>query len=310
MTDSSIRVRPATRDDFEAIERVAAANDEPTTAPRWPGYLYLDHLLETATLLVAERDGKITGFAGAAIVGGRRPAAHVTDLFVDPAAHGQGAGGRLLRGLFEAIDVTDWTTSSSSDARAMTLYVRAGMQPLWPVLYLEAPLILPEVAPPGGGRRPGSDRGPGGVRTRDLDPAVASTLELEWSGRDFAAQYRHWSSRPGGTAFVVEVDGRAVAVGAARDGRMGPGRVLDHLAMAPDAEPGPALVAALESDAVRGTSSELDPGARLTFAIPGPSPAVARLLASAWRITDHDTFCATAPDLVAPARIVPDPSLG
>ena len=61
-----------------------------------------------------------------------------------------------------------------------------------------------------------------------------------------------------------------------------------------------------------GTSPdpEPEPAARLTFAVPGPSPAVALLLSLGCRITDHDTFCATDPDLVEPARLVPDPSFG
>ncbi|MCI0581986.1 MAG: GNAT family N-acetyltransferase [Chloroflexi bacterium] len=307
MPDSPILVRQATPADFEAIERVAAANDEPTTGGRWPGYLYLEHLRAEATLLVAVRDGRVIGYAGAAAVGGRRPAAHVTDLFVDPAVHGQGAGKRLLGGLFLEVDVPAWTTCSSADPRALTLYVRAGMQPRWPVLYLDAPLHLsaPDLA---------GDWWPSRARARGLDPAAASGLETGWSGRDFAVQYRHWASRPGGLAFAIEVDGRAVAVGAARDARSGPGRALDHLAIAPEADPVRALFAALASDAVRdgarSGSGEPDPAARLTFTLPGPHPAIGLLLGLGARITDHDTFCATDPDLVDPAHLVPDPSFG
>jgi hypothetical protein len=187
------------------------------------------------------------------------------------------------------------------------------MQPSWPILYLNAPLNLPVPDTAG-------DSWPRRARSRNVDPGAASALELEWSGRDFAVHYRHWAARPGGVAFTVEADGRPVAVGAVRDGRMGPGRVLDHLAIAPDADPTPALVAAFTSTAVRGTSADPgpadpdpadpDPAARLTFAVPGPSPAVALLLSLGCRITDHDTFCATDPDLFDPARLVPDPSFG
>jgi len=307
MPDPAIQVRPATPADFEAIERVAAANDEPTTGGRWPGFLYLEHLLVEATLLVAVHDGQVIGYGGAAVVGGRRPAAHVTDLFVDPAAHGQGAGKRLLRGLFLEVDVPAWTTCSSADPRALTLYVRAGMQPLWPVLYLDAPLNMPAPEITG-------DWWPSRARARVLDPEAASALETGWSGRDFAVQYRHWAARPGGVAFAIEVDGRAVAVGVARDERTGPGRVVDHLAIAPEADPVPALFAALASDTVRdgarSGSGEPDPTARLTFTLPGPHPAIGLLLQLGARITDHDTFCTTDPDLVDPGRVVPDPSFG
>ncbi|HEX5591661.1 MAG TPA: GNAT family N-acetyltransferase [Candidatus Limnocylindrales bacterium] len=301
MPEAEIHVRPATSRDFEAIERVAVANDEPTTAPGWPGWLYLEHLLATATVLVAERDGALLGYGGAAVVGGRRPAAHVTDLFVDPAAHGRGVGGQLLRGLVAAVPVPDWTTCSSSEPRALTLYVRAGMRPIWPVMYLDGPVT----SPPGG---------PAGARSVVMAPDEAAGLELGWSGRDFVTQYRHWAARPGGSAFRVEVGGRVAAVGAAREGRMGPARVLDHLAISPSADPGATLVAALATDAVRGryadADTDPDPAIRLKLALAGPSPAVPQLLGLGFRITDHDTFCATDPALVDTARIVPDPSFG
>jgi ribosomal protein S18 acetylase RimI-like enzyme len=301
MPDPEIRVRPATPADFEAIERIAAANDEPTLAPLWPGYLYLEHLLAEATILVAERDGAIVGYAGAAVVGGRRTAAHVTDLFVHPTAHGQGAGGRLLRELVAAVDADAWTTSSSSDPRALTLYVRAGMRPLWPILYLDGPLAAIGLVGAIDGLAAASF---------PMAPEAASALELAWTGRGFGPHYRHWAGRPGGTAFRVEAGGRAVAVGAVRGGRMRPGRVLDHLAIAPDADPGAVLPAALATDAVRGPYAAPDPDVRLRLAVAGPNPALPTLLSLGYRITDHDTFCATDPDLVDPARVVPDPSFG
>jgi GNAT superfamily N-acetyltransferase len=301
MPETEVEVRPASAGDFEAIERIAGANGASTTSPSWPDWLYLDHLMSSATLLVAERAGAVVGFAGAAVVGGRRPAGHVTDLFLDPPAQGAGIGKHLLRDLFLAVDVTAWTTCSSADPRALTVYARAGLQPLWPVLYLEMPLNVP--APDVTG-----DWWPARAGSREVDPAVAAALELHWSGRDFSAQYVHWVSRPGGLAFRVEVDGRPIAVGVVRDARIGPGRVLDHLAVAPYADPWLAVVAALQSQAVRGTT--VDPTARLTFAVAGHQPAVGSLLALGGRITDHDTFCATDATLVDPARVVIDPSFG
>jgi GNAT superfamily N-acetyltransferase len=304
MPDAQITIRPAGPSDFESIEGIAAANGEATTTPGWPGWLYLEHVLANGTLLVAERDGTLLGYAGAAIVGGRRPAAHVTDLFVDPRAHGGGTGGRLLRALMATVPVDAWTTCSSSDPRAQTLYVRAGMRPLWPVMYLEGPLHADEL-----GAEPGA---PSGARSVALAADEAADLELRWSGRDFGAHYRHWAGRPGGGAFRVEVGGAAVAVGAARNGRLGPGRVLDHLAVAPETDPGPALLASLSTTAVRGGSVDAAPDAApsLRLALAGPNPVLPHLVALGFRITDHDTFCATDPRLVDPARIVLDPSFG
>src|SRR5262245_56541750 len=66
MPDAPLTVRPATPADFEAIERIAVANEEPTVSVGWPGYFYLGHLHYAAPLRVAEAGGAILGF-------GRRP---------------------------------------------------------------------------------------------------------------------------------------------------------------------------------------------------------------------------------------------
>jgi GNAT superfamily N-acetyltransferase len=283
MHGSPIRVRAARPADRTAIERVAAANDEPTTAPSWPGFLYLDHLLAEATLLVAETDGTVVGFAGAALAGGRRPAAHITDLFVDPARHGQGVGGQLIAALRAACGVDDWTTCSSSDRRAQALYLRSGLRAWWPVVYLL-------------GVAAGEAREPDGLLR--LTPAAAAALELSWSGRDFTTHYGHWAGRPGGFCFRTA----AGLVGVLRAGRTGPGHVLDHAAIAPDADP---VEAVLDATARLGT-----PGLPLRLSLPGPSPALPRLLERGFRIDDADTFCATDSGLVDPTRVVIDPSLG
>ena len=300
MLHPAIGIRPATAGDFEAIERIAAANDEATTAPSWPGYLYLEHLLTAGTLCVAVRGGVVVGYAGAMVVGGRRPAAHVTDLFVDPGAQGRGVGSRLLKALMAVIDVPDWTTSSSADPRALTLYARAGMVPLWPVLYVDAPLGAELVE-----RRQD-------VAVTAVAAEAAAGFELRWSGRDFSVHYRHWAARPGATVFRVELAGRTAAVGIVREGRLAAGRTIDHLAVAPSADPGGTLLAALSSAVVRGPEAGAggDAQARLRLAVPGPNPALPYLLALGFRILDQDTFCASDSGLVDPLRVVPDPSFG
>lgn len=292
MTKLETRIRPAGPGDLAAIEAIAAANEESTLGPRWPGYLYLEQLLHDATLLVAEREGRIVGFGGAATVGGRRPAAHVTDLFVDPAFHGRGVGGPLLRALREVVAVPDWTTCSSDDPRARSLYLRAGMRACWPVVYLRGPA-------------PVERRSTATIAT-PAAPAEASAIEHSWTGRHFGRAWDDWAARAGGVAFRLEVDRRVVAVGVARDERDGPGRVLEHLAVAPTASPASTLVAALATEIVAGGGP--DPIVKL--AVPGPASAIPVLLERGFRIVDADTWCASRPDLVDPDRVVIDPSRG
>lgn len=63
----------------------------------------------------------------------------LTDLFVDPVRHGTGIGRALLAALWPAEDREPARfTFASHDPRAMPLYVRAGLIPYWPLLYLQA----------------------------------------------------------------------------------------------------------------------------------------------------------------------------
>ena len=65
----------------------------------------------------------------------RAGVAHLADLFVLPERFGQGIRGQLLAEILG--DAAMRTTFASSDPRALPLYVRNGMIPLSPNLYLE-----------------------------------------------------------------------------------------------------------------------------------------------------------------------------
>ena len=72
---------------------------------------------------------------GLAAVVERSGVTHLADLFVLPDRFGRGIGGRLLAMILG--DATRRTTFASSDPRALPLYVRNGMIPWWPNLYLD-----------------------------------------------------------------------------------------------------------------------------------------------------------------------------
>ena len=140
-------IRPATEDDVAGDRR----------ASRWPrrGFggaaappglraAHIRQALQRGTVHVAQIDGAIVGF-GSTVDTGR--ALHLADLFVDrdvPGSRASAAG--CSRGLFG--DRWPRTTFASDDPRAMPLYIRAGMSPLWPNVYVTADeRFLPEVAP-------------------------------------------------------------------------------------------------------------------------------------------------------------------
>src|SRR5579859_1520677 len=125
-------LRPARETDLEAIYRVVYINDvndvdDPPPPP--PGHLTaLAHILREGRLALAEEDGQVVAFAGAIT---RGDVHYLTDLFVLPDLQ----SAQLGKGLLEQVMPRDGRvrcTMSSTDPRALALYIRSGMQPQWP----------------------------------------------------------------------------------------------------------------------------------------------------------------------------------
>ena len=269
-------IRRATAADLGAIDAVHRAHDDPPpgAAALEPGshLVYFGHVLERGLVLVAELDGRVVGF-GASVDTGR--AVHLADLFVLPEFLGRGIGGRLLAGVFE--DRWPRTTFASDDPRALPLYVRAGMRPYWPNLY---------VIGDGRSLEPGDDL--------VVEPAEATTvaeIEQGWTGVDRSADHARWATRRGNRPFVIRSGSdEPVAVGHARDRVRGSGRWLDRLIAVPGIDTSAAIVAALRD----GSPEDGAIGA----CIAGPNPVLLRLLDAGFRIADHDTFMASDPSLL------------
>lgn len=292
-------IRLATMDDYAELNRIAAASDVQIDAPQGPGRPYVERLFADGTVLVAERDGGVVGFAAA---GWLRPAAgssaqrrsHVGDLFVDPAAQGSGVGGPLYRALLDAHRDERWSVSSSNDPRAQALYEQGGMVRAWPLYYLERP--------PAQSGRPL----PAAVRAevRSLSLAEATVASAALSGFDRTLDIRTWTSRQGSTPFGVELDGDLALVGFARDHSHRAGRWLDAAFIAAGADPAAALIAAVASDVLTV------PGGTLGLCLAAPHPAMWSLLGAGFHIAELDRWFETPDGLVDPARVVPDPSVG
>jgi Acetyltransferase (GNAT) family len=254
----------------------------------WPdlphlGWPYLDHLVARARTTVAELSGEVVGFGGSVAVG-RDDVRFLTDLFVVPASHGRGAGQALLAPLLDGS--VERMTFSSANERALGLYIRAGMRPWWPLLYLEIP---------GGALGAFED----GVVARPTDVAETARWSSAWTGVDRSVDFAHYASLPEASGFVIEDDGAVVATGwARRERKRADGRWLDHASIAPDAAPVRTGLAILRAAA----GNE-----RLVAPVPGPHPVVAPLLERRARIGGRDQFCATDPSLADPVRLFPNP---
>ena len=282
-----IEIRAATVGDIPAIAAVLTISGEPVDWPDVPGWPYVEHLVDRARVRVAIVDEMVIGFAGAIDIG-RPDVRFLTDLFVRPDRQDHGAGAALLEAAMEG--TTDRMTFSSSDPRALGMYIRAGMRPWWPLLYLDVPrsavvdadVDMALVAEP-------------------ADVAATAALSLAWTGMDRIRDFAYYASLPGGAGHVIrDADGAEVAVIWSTRRRTAPGRVAVHATFGPDGDPVATGLAAL-----RAAIGDDD---RLVAHIPGPHPVVPGILARGARIEDRDTHCATDRSLLDPERMFPGPA--
>jgi GNAT superfamily N-acetyltransferase len=275
-------VRAATHDDVPAIRAILAAhgNDGPIENGDIVGP-YLAHFIDHAIARVSVRDGEVVAY-GAAIDTGR--SRHLADLFVRQDLLGRGIGRPLLDAVFG--DAVARTTFASDDPRALPIYVRAGMSPLWPMLYLRGDGTMLRDSP-------GAD-----LLVEAADADHVGALERAWTGADRMTDHRHWSAAPEVDAFaVLDGDGSRVAAGYARARQIGHARTINRLVLRPDAEPvGPMLAAIARASR----------GGPVVVAVPGPNPVLPVLLGAGFRIDDHDVFMASEPGLVDPLRTLPN----
>jgi GNAT superfamily N-acetyltransferase len=280
-----VEIRTPTDDDIPAIREILAAhgNDGPIVVADVVGP-YLRHLIARGGARVAVDGDAVVGF-GATIDTGR--SVHLADLFVRPDRVGQGIGRPLLDAAFG--DATERTTFASDDPRALPIYVRAGMRPLWASLYVEGP----------------SDRIPPPPAMLRLEPAsadVCAAIERSWTSHDRSTDWRFWATQSETDVFTVSDGDEVVAIGSARVRQASPVRVLDRLVVHPDerVDPLPATLAAI---------ARAGRGGLVLACVQGPSPVLRPLLDLGFRIADRDQFMASEPGLVDPARLIPNPGM-
>ena len=275
--------RPATPDDLAGIRSILAehGNDGPHPTVDIVGP-YVAHLIATGRTRVVDEGDRLVAFASTVETGHGR---HLTDLFVRDDRLGRGIGRPLLDAVFG--DTWPRTTFASDDPRAMPLYIRAGMAPLWTMLYL------------GGTAANVPDAGDG-LTVEGAHAGGLAALEREWTGADRAVDHAFWASQAGADPFVVLDRGEIVAGGVGRARQAGPQRAVDRLLIRPGREPVGPIFAALRRTAAGGP---------VLACLPGPNPAVRPLLEAGFRIEERDTYMASEPGLVDPARLLPNPGM-
>jgi Acetyltransferase (GNAT) domain len=226
----------------------------------------------------------VVGFA-ATIDTGR--CVHLADLFVRGDRLGQGIGRPLVAAAFG--DAQRRTTFASDDPRALPVYIRAGMRPWWASLYVEGPAERIAEAP-------------ASISIESAEPAVLASIEQGWTGIDRAIDHAFWATQPDVDTFLIRADGDVVATAIARARQASTIRVLDRLVVAPDAavDPIPPTLAAIR---------RAGRGGIVMIAVQGPNPVLRVLLDLGFRIADRDQFMASEPDLIDPARLIPNPGM-
>jgi len=279
----TIEIRPATEDDVPDIRTILAAhgNDGPIVIADIVGP-YVQHLIRRGGARVAVAGAEIVGF-GAALDTGR--SVHLADLFVHRERLGEGIGRPLLESVFAGSTVR--TTFASDDPRALPIYMRAGMQPIWPSLYVQGDA---RTLPPIGA----------GHTTQAADPDRLRDLELEWTGLDRSADHAYWAAMAGSDPFVVLDGSDVTGVGYARVRQATPIRVVDRLLIHRDADPVATTIAAM---------TRAGQGGPVFACFLGIHPAVLPLLEAGFRIVDRDQFMTSDPDAIDPIRLLPNPGM-
>jgi GNAT superfamily N-acetyltransferase len=267
--------RAADLADVPGIGRVSRAAGQ-VDADSGADDAYVELLLQTGTVRVVE-DPQTGAIAAWGAVRSGPLGSMLTDLFVHPDHHGRGVGGALLRALWPDETAPGRFTFSSQHASALPLYVRAGLQPSWPLLYLSGPsAVLPH--PP--------------IRVERVDAAVASDVDSKLASGDRAADYAYWTRSGSGQAIVVHDGDRATAAGVLRAGN------LIHLTCRES-----------DADAALAATLRASETANVTLCLPGRHPTLRSLLRAGFRIVDYDLAMST-PDLALPVAWAYSPGLG
>ena len=273
--------RPATHADLPEINDVWYVNevrgDPNPPAPRQlPG---LQHQLEHGEMLVAERDGRVIGFAARIV---RGDVAYLVDLFIRPEAQSEHVGRTLLEIVFPD-DVPIRCTMSSTDFRAHARYIRSGVRPQWPNYWLRA--ISRELRD-----LPAAD-----VSVQEVDPHDSELLiwDSELSGRARSQDIAYWLAKRGAVPLWFRRGERTLGYGFVHTRGGASLWYPDAFVVGPIGARTPEDASACVFAAVEWARSR---AAVIQLPVPGPHSALSTLLDARCRIVYIETFYSSAAD--------------
>jgi len=273
-----ITIRAAAEQDLAGIYQVYyLAQGEGEARPETQPPLFADirHECRSGVAVVAERDGRIEGFAALTI---RGEVAFLSSLFVREGVRSQGLGRRLLDAVLPH-DGKILATVASADPRALSLYTQAGMRPRWPILLLRGTATAAAALPVEGVR----------VEVADPDDPELALWDARCCGRPRPQDHTYWRREERAESLLFRRGQETIGYGIVR---LGAGTLEDPGActIGPVGALLPDDAAACVLAAVRWAA---DRSAVLRIDVPGPHHALAPLLAAGFRIVDQDTFCSS-----------------
>jgi ribosomal protein S18 acetylase RimI-like enzyme len=291
------RIRPATDADLGEIYDIwyrDEIGEDPDPPPNTTSPDLFAHNVRTGDFHVAEgAEGRLLGFSGAIVRGDIR---FLTDLFVRPEAQDQGLGQELLDRAMPA-DGRRHATLSSRDPRAQALYIRSGMRPRFPHFILEAEAErIREL------ETDGVEVGPADAS----DPALVA-MDAEIGGRLRPEDHADWvGSTTAGVPLWLDRGGEHVGYAYVRLRSPAFLRHPDWATVAPAGACTDEGAAGVVLAAV-GWAASRAPG--VTLGVPGPHPALGRLLDAGFRITYVELFLSSSDEpFTDPGRYVPSGS--
>jgi Acetyltransferase (GNAT) domain len=271
--------RPANEADLRPMYEVFYQNEvldipQPPSPGDTPSYLL--HVLQTGTMYVAEQDGKILAFAGAIT---RQNITFLTDLFVQPTRQSGQLGKTLLRAVLPQ-DGLIHCTSSSSDPRALALYIRAGMRPQWPhfALQLEKPNHSTFITP--------------NIEIIEADPADPALIQwdAQISGRLRPADHLFWVREHRAVPLWFRRQGQVVGYAYIRLGAWSfwhpQACTIGPIGVSTPEDATACVLAAVNWALQHSEVLHID--------VPGPHPSLTALLECGFRIAYFDTFVSTS----------------
>lgn len=277
-----VMFRPARENDLRQARAVYYANqllENPRTPPppETPPAM-LEHILRTGTLYVAEEQGQVIAFAGAIT---RGHISFLTDLFVQPEQQSTHLGQTLLQQVMPPTEDGIRCTLSSSDPRALALYIRSGMRPQWPHFSLT-------LADTTHLKLPASELTISIARAGDPELLAWDRMV---SGRERPQDHAYWINAQQALPLWFQRAGKLVGYGYVRPGA--------HIASHPTACSLGPIGALAPGDAADCVLAAVDYARQvasvLHIEVPGPHPCLTPLLEARFQIEYADTYMTSAP---------------